>query len=93
MTDVGCRTPPISQLTVRAFPFITNRALFAGVTIYWPNRPVNLVEKYALCKYISFLHNYLPEDRIGRIGLLHCMSDDDIAGPTPVIISTLPEIQ
>lgn len=39
MTEVGCRTPPISQLTVRALPFITNRALLAGVTMYCPNSP------------------------------------------------------
>lgn len=38
-TACGCRTPPISQLTVRVLPLITNSAFADGVTIYWPNRP------------------------------------------------------
>ena len=35
----GCASSPISQLTVRVSPLMTNSASLAGVTRKWPNTP------------------------------------------------------
>lgn len=55
-TALGCVTAPISQLTVRDLPFITNRASLAGVTMYCPKRPTR--QELALKNFLR-VQNYL----------------------------------